>query len=920
MSIIIPKNDSRIYKHIILKNDLSVLIINDPNTITSAAALSVKVGFYNDNSVNINGIAHFLEHMLFMGTEKYPEVNHFMSFLNKGGGYTNAYTSGDITNYYFDINNEYFEEALDIFGNFFISPLFDENTINKELNAVNEEYAKNFSYDLFKQNMVIRTLAKDHVYNHFACGNKKTLEISNIRDLVIEFYKTNYSSNLMNLVIYTNNNNIEKIIKKIFTLIPNKNLQQEIPKGPLRLPITTYNFKKIYTNLPLKVEIIPNNNIDNLYIYWPCNPINQDYKYSPIEYINNLLGHECKGSLVHYLKSKELCISLNVSVFESDKYLTLVELNIELTQYGFNNINLILQNIYCYLEKIKKEGITKWQYEEYKKIAHYKFDYIDKVEPIEYVENLASNMCRYELHKIIINKFYWANYSEKAKNIILKYLQYYDISNMILVISSKKNQNDKKFLIEKWYKTKYNYSKFDNIINIENLDLRLPMKNKYLPHNIKLFPCPNKIKYPTVIKKELGLTIWHKQDYTFMTPNVAMQIILKNNKINKNIKKYASYLIYIDLLNNYLSSMKSYCDYANSDFDISVNNNYIIINIISYSDIIKNILNKIIYYFYNFEITEKKLEFVKLSNIASLTDFYTLVPLIKISDYILNSLIHNRFYTNNDLSDSIKNISIKEVRKIQKNLRNKFECKSLIQGNYTVSQAHNLINNFDQFVDKQLKKIKTNEKIFPLLKGEEELYITKNVVSNDKNSVIITLYEINEQNENKLWIFKYCKLLIVYDLIKEKFFNQLRSIEQLGYIVNCSIVNIGTNKNKLHCLKFTIQTVSKTPDYSHKRIKKFITSFYEYLQNIDSQDFELCIENIIISLTKPFDNIYSEIDYNINKIINKLDFNIIDTYIKILKKYKKEHICKFFFNKFINKKTRKIRTLYIYGKNKLLNN
>mmetsp|Transcript_42761 Transcript_42761/g.50120 ORF Transcript_42761/g.50120 Transcript_42761/m.50120 type:complete len:87 (+) Transcript_42761:145-405(+) len=71
------------------------------------------------------GLAHFLEHMLFMGTEKYPIANQYDDFVLNNGGYNNAYTNNFNTNFHFSIANESLEEGLDIFSHVFISPLLD---------------------------------------------------------------------------------------------------------------------------------------------------------------------------------------------------------------------------------------------------------------------------------------------------------------------------------------------------------------------------------------------------------------------------------------------------------------------------------------------------------------------------------------------------------------------------------------------------------------------------------------------------------------------------------------------------------------------------------------------------------------------------------------------------------------------------
>jgi secreted Zn-dependent insulinase-like peptidase len=83
--------------------------------------MSVGVGSLQDPK-DFNGIAHFLEHMLFLGTDKYPVAGEYKEFLSRNGGTCNAYTSETETNYYFQVKDEGLEGALDRFSQFFISP------------------------------------------------------------------------------------------------------------------------------------------------------------------------------------------------------------------------------------------------------------------------------------------------------------------------------------------------------------------------------------------------------------------------------------------------------------------------------------------------------------------------------------------------------------------------------------------------------------------------------------------------------------------------------------------------------------------------------------------------------------------------------------------------------------------------------
>ena len=78
-------NDSRRYRAIRLKNDLTALLISDKDAEKSGAALDVHVGHFSDPD-ELPGLAHFLEHMLFLGTKKYPDENSYAEYLQSHGG------------------------------------------------------------------------------------------------------------------------------------------------------------------------------------------------------------------------------------------------------------------------------------------------------------------------------------------------------------------------------------------------------------------------------------------------------------------------------------------------------------------------------------------------------------------------------------------------------------------------------------------------------------------------------------------------------------------------------------------------------------------------------------------------------------------------------------------------------------------
>jgi len=109
--------------------------------------MDVNVGHLSDPQ-NLQGLAHFCEHLLFMGNEKYPSENAYSEYLSKNSGHSNAFTGMDNTVYYFDVHPSALHGALDRFSQFFISPIFTESCTQREIMAVDSENSKSYKMTL----------------------------------------------------------------------------------------------------------------------------------------------------------------------------------------------------------------------------------------------------------------------------------------------------------------------------------------------------------------------------------------------------------------------------------------------------------------------------------------------------------------------------------------------------------------------------------------------------------------------------------------------------------------------------------------------------------------------------------------------------------------------------------------------------
>ncbi|KAJ2797037.1 metalloprotease, partial [Coemansia guatemalensis] len=199
--------DKRDYRLVRLPNNMVAICISDVNAKTAAVSLSVGAGSYADPSDTL-GLAHLLEHMLFLGSTKYPEDGGLHAFITNNSGWCNAYTSGAGTFYCFDFDNGVLDEALDRISSCFIEPLLRADAIGRETNVVDSEYQSKLTNDYRRQFVLQASLSNpNHPYSRFRTGNCSTLDSSDpesLRKKVVDFYNRYYSADIIKLVVSGN--------------------------------------------------------------------------------------------------------------------------------------------------------------------------------------------------------------------------------------------------------------------------------------------------------------------------------------------------------------------------------------------------------------------------------------------------------------------------------------------------------------------------------------------------------------------------------------------------------------------------------------------------------------------------------------------------------------------------------------------
>ncbi|KAK2572345.1 Insulin-degrading enzyme [Acropora cervicornis] len=388
----IPKSprDDRQYRGLQLKNEMKVLVISDPSTDKSAAAMDVHIGNLSDPD-DFPGLAHFCEHMLFLGTEK---------FLSENGGSSNAFTGGEHTNFFFDIKHECLNEALDRFAQFFLCPLFNSDATDREVNAVESEHLKNILNDSWRLNQLDKsTVDPSHPFSRFGTGNKLTLDTRpkekglSIRDELLKFHSSFYSANIMALVVLGRESldDLTNLTIKLFSDAEDKCIA--IPE----FPVHPYGDKQ----LQVEFKVVPVKDIKHLNISFPIPDVSQHYESKPCHYISHLLGHEGKGSLLSELKTRGWVNELMAGGLGGGKGFMFFICNMELTTEGQEHIYDVVTCVFQYLEMLRSEEPQEWVFKECQALSEVKYRFKDKENPRSYVCSTAR--CLHEWNNVSLN-------------------------------------------------------------------------------------------------------------------------------------------------------------------------------------------------------------------------------------------------------------------------------------------------------------------------------------------------------------------------------------------------------------------------------------------------------------------------------------------------------------------------------------
>ncbi len=503
--------DDRSYRHVVLPNNLRALLIHAPGSDRAAAAASVARGSDQDPDAH-QGLAHFVEHMLFIGTEKYPEVDGFTDFVLKHGGSYRAYTANDRTTYHFHLKPDRLPEALDRFAQFFIAPRFDPAHVEREKESIQSEYQLQTRQDAWRGFAVGKQLFNPaHPATRFNIGSRETLRDAGVPE-VRSFFEANYSADTITVAVLgpQSLDALEALVAERFGAVVDRGLGAPTPNPPLygtgALP-GSYAWRSAGETRTLGFT-------------FPIPPLRPYYRTKPARHLANLIGHEGTGSLHDVLSRRGWIEGLTASAATLDERNATFHVQMSLTDAGEPYVAEIVDLTYAWIALIRHAGISRWRYREHARGVDLAFRFRETPTPTTTVIRAAEALPHYPPEDVLRHRHLMKAFDER---LIRRFLADLTPENALVSISGPDIDGDR---VEPVFGTAWRRGPAMAPREID-APLALPGPNPYLPEDLVLGLEPGPPTAPVLISTDTAVETWHAPDTEFRTPTARVDLQLR---------------------------------------------------------------------------------------------------------------------------------------------------------------------------------------------------------------------------------------------------------------------------------------------------------------------------------------------------------------------------------------------------------
>jgi protease-3 len=881
--LVISPNDQRDYRTLQLENSIEVILVSDESVEKSAAALSVSVGLLQDPMTQ-QGMAHYLEHMLFLGTERFPDPKEYAEFMTQNGGARNAYTWLDITNYMFSINNDAYTEALDRFSDFFKAPQLYPEYTEKEKSAVNAEWSMRRETDFFGQFKLARKMMGEHPANRFLIGNLETLgdkENSNLHAETVAFFEQYYSANIMKVAMISNRplDEMEALAVQYFGNIENKNI--EPPMVDAQLDFSQVGKKKVFYK--------PNEDVKTLQLDFTIENNNDDFAVKPNSFLAYLLYSEMPGTPAQILRENGWISNLSAGANPAHygNYGNFY-VDISLTDLGMQHRDEIVATVMQYIELIKEQGVDAKYFDEIRTSLNNQFQFLEKGDEFGYVSNLAAAMQNYPLNNAINAPFFYGKFDQDAITNLLAQLK---PETLKIWYTSKQEETDSELY---FYDGKYRIAdltqaEIDSWKTPSEFALQLPKVNELLPQSFALkVPEAKMQEAPQLVKDNNGIKVWQFASKDFGNqPKGFMEVYVNNSATQSDIDTAILLELWEDLfsLNNAALSTEASIAGMSMRFNAAIGFRF---TINGFTDKQAELLSQGMSNL-QFAVSEQDFEQAVDRYVRRLANAGKQFP-FRQAFSMYQKMIRDGSYETEALIAKAKTLKAEQLEALMQSTLSNNEIRAFVFGNYDSADIDSLVAKIEGALPQQRNITSFTRSKMWMPQAGETLVLQRDI---DVADVAVIDIHVHPQ----MGYAQRAQGLVLQSHFSTVAFDKMRTEEQLAYAVG----GFSPNIDEYAGLGLYIQTPEKSTTEMQARFDAFKQEYKLELDKMTPESFEQLKNSALVGLKEPAKNLSEEVSpYLSDWYQEKFDFDSRDKLIAAVENVELADIQSFYAQTMLN--------------------
>ena len=813
--------DTRQYQAIRLDNGMTVMLVSDVQAPKSLAALTLPIGSLDDPDSQL-GLAHFLEHMVLMGSARYPQPDNLAEFLKMHGGSHNASTASYRTAFYLEVENDALAPAVDRLADAIAAPRLDPINVERERNAVNAELTMARARDgLRMQQVGAETLNPAHPGSRFSGGNLDTLRDkpdSKLLDTLKQFYQQHYSANLMKAVIYSNRPlpEMAHIAADTFGRVPNR--QASVPA--ISVPAATdaqqgiiIHYVPAQPRKQLKIEFRIDNNSDK-------------FRTKSDTLIAYLLGNRSRDTLSDWLQKQGLADAINAGADPViDRNGGLFAISVNLTDKGMLERDKVVAAVFSYINLLRQQGVDKRYFDEVAKVLNIDFRYPSITRDMGYIEWLVDLMLRVPVAHTLDAPYLADRYDAEAINARLAMMT--PQHARIWYIGEKEPHNKVAYFVDAPYQVdKISSEKFAQWQKMsDDMHLAMPTLNPYIPDDFSLIPPLEKAYiHPQELVNQPGLRVFYMPSRYFGSePKANITLALRNKSAMRDARSQVLFGLNDYLAGLALDELNSQANVAGISFSSSEDDG-IMFNASGFTQHLPALMQQMLHGYISYQPDEAQFAQAKSFYLQQL-DAADRGKAFEQAIQPAQMLSRLPYTQRSERREVIKTLTLDDLQHYRQQLIQQATPEMMVIGNMRADSVTALATELKKQLGCQGDGWWHSEHIA----FDKPIKANLQQPGSSTDSALAALYAPLGYNEYQ----GIAHSSMISQIIQPWFYNQLRTEEQLGYAVFAFQMPIGRQWG----IGFLLQSNVKQPAYLLQRYQAFYPQAEKRLRDMQQKDF-----------------------------------------------------------------------------------